>query len=350
MTIRLRPALLAISAALLCCGADRPEGTLDVYFIDVQGGSATLVVTPARESVLIDSGWAGFDDRDPKRIEHAVKEVAGLDHIDHLVTTHWDEDHYGGVGGLARRVRIGHFWDRGLPAQDAPVNRSAFPNGPTPDDPLGAAYRKASTGKRTELHPGDRLPLEGGVEAVVLASDGKLIDAPTGQRNPNCAEARRDRVPAGENANSVVLRFRLGKFEFLETGDLPGNLEDELVCPADRVGQVDLFLATHHGTALSNQPTFLRSIAPTVVVVNNGPRKGGDPVTMTRLKTIPSIQAAYQLHKNVSTDQAVNVPPEQIANADPAGGQLIHVSVQPDGARFRVRAGDGGRARDFDSR
>jgi competence protein ComEC len=120
----------------------------------------------------------------------------------------------------------------------------------------------------------------------------------------------RGRVPAAsENANSVVLRFRLGKFEFLETGDLPGSLEEELACPADRVGQVDLFLAMHHGTALSNLPTFLRTIAPTAVVVNNGPRKGGDPTTMARLKTIPSIRAAYQLHKNVSTDQAVNVPP-----------------------------------------
>src|SRR3954452_5418023 len=146
MTERPRRFLLAVAAALLSCGADGAGDSLDIYFIDLQGGAATLVVTPTRESVLIDSGWATPDDRDPRRIEHVVKRVAGLDHIDHLVTTHWHEDHYGGVGGLARRVRIDRFWDRGLPDPGAPLNKTAFPNGPGPDDPLGVAYREASNG------------------------------------------------------------------------------------------------------------------------------------------------------------------------------------------------------------
>ena len=88
---------------------------LDLYFIDVMGGAATLIVTPERESVLIDSGWPGFDDRDPRRIVHALKDVSGCDHLDHLVTTHWHIDHFGGVAGLAKQVEIKHFWDRGLP-------------------------------------------------------------------------------------------------------------------------------------------------------------------------------------------------------------------------------------------
>src|SRR5437764_15399482 len=92
--------------------------SMDIYFIDVMGGAATLIVTPERESILIDSGWPGLNDRDPKRIEQILKEVAGLDHLDHLVTTHWHMDHYGGVAGLARRVRIDHYWDRGLPDPD----------------------------------------------------------------------------------------------------------------------------------------------------------------------------------------------------------------------------------------
>ena len=75
---------------------------LEIYFIDVAGGAATLLVTPERESVLIDSGWPGLNDRDPKRIVHVLRDLAGCDQLDHLVTTHWHMDHFGGVAGLAR--------------------------------------------------------------------------------------------------------------------------------------------------------------------------------------------------------------------------------------------------------
>src|SRR3954449_13099127 len=147
---------LSLAAVMVAGGADAPPARdLEIFFIDVMGGAATLVVTPEKESVLIDSGWPGLDDRDPKRIVHVLKEVAGLDHLDHLVTTHWHTDHYGGVEGLARRVRIDHFWDRGLPALDkADGDKAAFPEGPRAGDPLGVAYRKASEGKRKPLKAG----------------------------------------------------------------------------------------------------------------------------------------------------------------------------------------------------
>ena len=126
--------------------------TLEIFFIDVQGGAATLIVTPERESILIDSGWPGLNDRDPKRIVHALKDLAGCEQLDHLVTTHWHMDHYGGVAGLSRLVRIGQFWDRGLP--EDPGANGDFPDGPKADDPLGKAYRKASAGKRKSLKGG----------------------------------------------------------------------------------------------------------------------------------------------------------------------------------------------------
>src|SRR3954452_24876010 len=113
MSSRTRRLALALTALLLL-GADRPGKTLDLYFIDVMGGAATLIVTPDKESLLIDSGWSGFEDRDPKRIAHVVKDVAGLDHLDNLATTHWHRDHFGGVEGLAKLVLIDCFLDRGL--------------------------------------------------------------------------------------------------------------------------------------------------------------------------------------------------------------------------------------------
>src|SRR4051812_23121642 len=162
MLSRTRRLALALTALLLL-GADRPGKTLDLYFIDVMGGAATLIVTPDRESLLIDSGWPGFDDRDPKRIAHVLRDVAGLDHLDHLATTHWHRDHFGGVEGLAARVRIGRFWDRGLPDPDAPGgDKAAFPHGPKAGDPLGVAYRRVTEGKRRGAQGRGTPPPEGG--------------------------------------------------------------------------------------------------------------------------------------------------------------------------------------------
>lgn len=338
--------LVGLAAAPVPADDPQPARGLSVYFIDVMGGAATLVVTPEGESVLLDSGWPGEGDRDPKRIVHVLKDVAGLDHLDHLVTTHWHTDHYGGVAGLARLVRIDHFWDRGLP--EDPDTGLDFPDGPKPDDPLGLAYRKASAGKRKALQPGDRLPLKS-VEAVVLASGGRVIEG--GRANPVCDEAPADRDADGsDNARSLAIRFRTGAFDFLDCGDLTWNIEKQLVCPLDRIGPIDLYQVTHHGMDISNHPTLVRTVAPTVAVMNNGPRKGGSAGVVKLLRTIPSIQAAYQLHKNAATAAADNTDPTLIANTDPAGGQFIAVQVAPDGGSYSVRIGTDGAARTFTTR
>lgn len=342
---------LFLSVSLLL-GADQPPSGLDIYFIDVLGGAATLIVTPERESILVDTGWPGFDDRDPKRIEHVLKDVAKLDHIDHLVTTHWHIDHYGGVEGLAKRVRIERFWDRGLPDPDAPDgDKLAFPDGPKPNDPLGVAYRKASEGRRKTLKAGDSIPLKGETSLLILASGGKVLDAPAGATNSLCESAPADLAPdPSDNARSLVFRLRHGQFDFFDGGDLTWNIEKQLVCPVDRVGPIDLYQVTHHGMAISNHPLLLQTIAPTVAVMNNGPKKGGDAATVQRLKSIPSIKAAYQVHKNAKTRADENTDPALIANTDPAGGQFIRVQVTPDGRQFRVGIGENGATRTFESR
>jgi len=350
---RLRWIILSVSALFLLTGADAPGRNLDIYFIDVVGGAATLLVTPERESILIDSGWPGLNDRDPKRIEHVLKEVARLDHLDHLVTTHWHMDHFGGVEGLSKLVRIDHFWDRGLPDPNASNgDHAAFPDGPKADDPLGIAYRKASEGKRTTLKPGDSIPLKGDIQALVLASGGEVISEGASQasENPLCASAPADLpVDPSDNARSLAIRFRLGKFRFLDCGDLTWNVEKKLVCPRDLIGTIDLFQVTHHGLAISNHPTLVETIRPTVAVMDNGPRKGGDAKAVALLKSVASIKALYQLHKNAATSEAENTNPALIANHDLAGGQFIHASAAPDGASFTVRIGTDGAIRKFES-
>src|SRR6266480_4740745 len=92
--------------------------TLDIYFIDVEGGAATLIVTPAGESLLVDSGFPG--ERDAGRIAHVALEVAGLKQIDHYLTTHWHRDHVGGSARLAQLIPIRNYYDHGLPQTITP--------------------------------------------------------------------------------------------------------------------------------------------------------------------------------------------------------------------------------------
>ncbi len=337
-----------------------PETTrgLEIYFIDVQGGASTLVVTPERESILIDSGWPGLADRDPKRIVHALKDLAGCDHLDHLVTTHWHMDHFGGVAGLDRLVRIAQFWDRGLP--EDPDSKGDFPDGPSPEDALGKAYRKASAGKRKSLKPGDTLPVKG-LKALVLASGGEVVapaaaarfrqNAAADTANRLCESAPADQpVDRSDNARSLAMLFSLGRFQFFDAGDLTWNVEKKLVCPRDLIGPVDLYQVTHHGMDISNHPTLLQTISPIVAVMNNGPRKGGAPATVKLLKSVSSIQAAYQLHKNAATGAEENTGTDLIANKDAAGGELIRVRVTPDGSKFTVQVGENGPEKAFETR
>ena len=321
---------------------------LDIYFVDVLGGAATLIVTPEKESILIDSGWPGLEDRDPKRIAHVLKDVAGLKHLDHMVTTHWHVDHYGGVEGLTRLLEIKNFWDRGLPEDQ--LSDVAFPDGPKADDPLGIAYRKASAGKRKAVLAGNTLPLKPGVVAEAIVSGAKPITV-HGPVNPLTASAPADHeVDGSDNAQSLGFHFKYKDFDFLDLGDLTWNIEKSLVCPIDRIGKIDLYQVTHHGMDISNHPTLLQTVSPTVAVMNNGPRKGGSAETVKRLRALKSLEALYALHKNQATSAQDNADPALTANANAEGGQFVHVHVEPDGRHFTVRIGTDGLTKRFETR
>jgi len=329
----------------------RAAEPLEIFFIDVMGGAATLICTPEGETILLDSGWPGLDDRDPKRIVYVLKEVLKKNKLDHILSTHWHTDHYGGVEGLAKRIDIGRFWDRGLP-EDPGADPANFPDGPKMDDKLGIAYRAASKGKRTVLKAGDSIPLKGIMKATVLAASGKVIAAGASARpNPLCETAPADKnKDDSDNALSIVTKFQLGKFDFFDAGDLTWNIERQLVCPTTLVGEVDLYQVTHHGMDISNHPTLMKSLNPSVAIMNNGPRKGGSAATVKWLRELPNLKAAYALHKNAGTAEADNLPADMTANHDAQGGQFIRVTVAPDGASYKVRIGAYGKEAEYVSK
>ena len=310
-------------------GADRKG--LSIYWIDVEGGAATLIVTPAGESVLVDTGMPG--NRDPDRIAKVAKQVAGLEAIDHLVVTHFDVDHLGGAADLAKRIPIRRVYDPG--DKDASPQRGYE---------VYAVLRKTVPYK--VLAPGDAVPLRQAdgtpkIALECLAAARKFV-APGPGRGANpipASESPEYPEDTTDNARSTVLLLRFGNFEFLDAADLTGRLELRLVCPVNLIGEVDAYQVNHHGLDRSNNPVLIRSIRPTGTVMNNGDRKGCGPKTRAALKAVPSIQANYQLHKNLAAD-ADNTPDQFIANLGPADAcQANHVElhVTPDGSAYTIR-------------
>lgn len=324
---RLIVGIVAISS-LANAFAGPSDGKLDIYWADVEGGAATLLVTPAGETLLIDSGNPGT--RDPGRIVDVLTKAAGLRQIDHLVVTHYHGDHFGGAATLAKLVPIGTVYDNGQ-----------WPEQTEKPDP---AYREFPCEKRVVIHPGDKLPLKTSDKAPLVVSclgtRQKFIDAAssTPENSTLCASARSKNRDGSDNANSVVLLVSFGPFKFFDGGDLTWNVEEKLVCPKNLVGLVDVYQVTHHGLDASNNPLVLQTLQPKVAIMNNGKTKGCMPEVFENLKSTKSLEAIYQLHKNERPDgEKANVPAEFIANnGKEVKGNFVKLSVAADGKSYTV--------------
>ena len=147
-------------------------------------------------------------------------------------------------------------------------------------------------------------------------------------------------MDTGDNGKSLAFLLTAGKFKYLNCGDLTWNFEHKLVCPKNRIGKVDLFQVTHHGSDLSNNPALVQAIQPTCAVMVNGPHKGGSPKTVATLKATPSLQGFYQLHRNLDSTAADNAPADHIANLEEkCKGEFIRVRLNPQGTEYALSIG-----------
>jgi beta-lactamase superfamily II metal-dependent hydrolase len=298
-------------------------GTLEIYWIDVEGGASTLIVTPQGQSVLMDAGFAGFGDRDASRIAHVVTKEAGLTRLDYVLVSHFHSDHMGGLAALAKRVEIGAFIDHGESVEEG-------------THALAGQYRAIAGARRRTVKPGERLPLTG-VELVIVAAHSQFLTAPltdTGA-NPLCSSFKAQPEDRSENGKSLGYLLRAGTFEFVNLGDLSWNFQHRLACPVNLLGKVDVFQVTHHGVRDDVLPQQMWAMAPTVAVMNNGPTKGAGAVAVETVLRSPGLEDLWSLHRAVNNDAAHNAQEHLTANlgdTDGCAGAWIRARIDPAGA------------------
>jgi beta-lactamase superfamily II metal-dependent hydrolase len=347
-----RVLLVGVLAVLAVAGAGAAGRPLEVFFIDVEGGQSTLVVTPEGESLLIDAGYGPRGPRepnqdvvrgatrDPDRVMAAVRE-AGLTRIDYLLVTHFHNDHVGGIPELARRIPIGTFIDYGDSLGTDRMAVGGFRN-----------YGPVREGKpHIVARPGDRLPLKG-VRANVVSAGGELLSKPLkggGDTNTACARAEDHPEDGTENYRSVGVMIELGDFRFLDLGDLSGNTLTRIVCPRNLLGRASVYLVAHHGDYDSNVPVLYAGVRPRVAVMNNSATKGGSPDAFRTLHAQPDLEDLWQLHA-ARDPKARNAHEAFIANVDEGvDGHWLRLTAYEDGS-FRMVNGRTGALKEYGRR
>jgi competence protein ComEC len=280
-------------------------------------------VTPSGESMLIDTGFPGFEDRDVNRVLATIKQ-AGLSKLDYLLITHYHNDHVGNAAAIAAKIPVGTFIDHG-PTVETTDAATALYNG----------YLKGrESGRHMLAKPGDKVPIRD-LDVTIVAASGERITRPLSgpsAPNPLCGAFKPKDPDPTENARSIGSMIAFGRFRMVDLGDLTWNKEQELVCPSNLLGTVDVYLTTHHGLAQSGSAVIVHALRPRVAIMNNGPKKGGSPDAWQIVHDSPGLQGFWQLHYAVDAGKDHNVAEPMIANPDESAAHDIKISAQRDGS------------------
>ena len=336
-------ALLSVLAAGEARAAT-PDGRLQVFSLDVEGGLSFLLVTPQGKTIVIDSGWptgavgeapyppAPAGTSSAERIVAAIKAL-GLSKIDYMITTHYHIDHVGGLADLVQLIPIETFVDHGANREEGWDKRflaawSAWP--------LFAVYEKiASEKKRIVMPAGDVLRVDD-LTLTAITSDGKVAPRPIAGAGSTTGCASME-VPTDQTPGRVEDRYALGLVgewgdsRFLIMGDSPLQVVNNLMCPRNLIGTVDFMVAPAHGSGRSDTRAFAEAVRPRVVMTNGGSAKGNVGPAVEQLRRLPFVQGIYQMHFETKAGPN-NVPLDQIANLEgPDTGYAIKIAIDKNG-------------------
>ena len=216
------------------------DGELEIHHIDVGQADATLVVTPADETILIDTG----DWRQDGTGVIEYLEAHDVDRIDHLVATHGHADHIGGHAAI-----IEHY--------------------ETELDGIGAAY-DSGVAHTSQTYDGYLDAVEAhDVELFVVEAGDELpiADAATGATVHNPPS---DTSGGDLHGNSVALTIDFGDVTYLTTGDAERAAEERMLEERGDELDADVYQAGHHGSSTSSTPAFMDAVDPNIAVISSG--------------------------------------------------------------------------------
>jgi len=333
---------LLVPISLVHAQQVQQQNHLDIYFIDTEGGQATLFVSPSGQSMLVDTGFPGNQGaatpaeasaqgitRDADRITAVLKQ-ANVTVLDYVVITHYHGDHAGNAAELANRIPIRHFVDHG------PYMVELQPNRVAPYLSYQPVRERAHT---IVPKPGDKIPVAG-LDVQVVSAAGDVLTKPivgalgAGAPNPLCRDAKlKEQDATPENFESVGLVIRYGSFRLLDLGDLTWNQEHALVCPNNLIGSFTVFHTTRHGDPHSGAPQLVHVIHARVALMNNGERKGGSPEYWQTVQEAPGLEDFWQIHRSAAGGAEHNSSEQFLANINETDhGHNIKMSVRSDGS------------------
>jgi hypothetical protein len=255
----------------------------------------------------------------------AVAKLAKIKKINYVLITHYHTDHVGGVPQLAQKMTIEHIIDHGPNREDSKASQTLY-----------TEYQNAIVAiDHIVLKPGDKLPIKG-MDAMVVSGDGNVIANPlpgAGQSNDACQGVQVKASDPSENARSLGLVIQFGKLKIVDLGDLTWNKEIELMCPINKLGKTDIYIASHHGLDQSNSPALVHALQPRVAIIDNGSKKGASPSAWDIIRDSPALQDIWQLHFADANGSEHNTTDPYIANVEELDtGFYLKLTAHEDGS------------------
>lgn len=297
---------------------------LDFYFLDVEEGNATLIVTPSGRAMLIDGGNQTSDNRDARRFLTLAKQL-GVKQLDYLVVTHYHGDHYGAVPEIARHMPIVNWLDHGPNVEHGQGLEWQQHWQIACNEALYSQYLEARKGsKHMVVKPGDEIVIDG-INVQIVSSAAKMITTPlpgAGQPDPACDVTPVRSEDETEDGQSIGMVITFGKFRYVFLGDLTWNHARQLFCPRNLIGPVDVYETTHHGMSIDRKTSEVRwgrsccseaevfGLRPRVAILNCGEKyhRLGTPRAWQVVQRSPGLESFWQLHYEIEGGSRTTFP------------------------------------------